>query len=394
MDMQSRNNTPIGFFILLSIAVHGLALSLPDCLRTFEFTRPVIITPVELVEVNTAKRETINGAEKLKSDYAKGVLKQYAVLKTKTAVSKKEARPVNEIPATTPPAKPLQQLPDVIKETPRRDNRIKAVSVNETTQNDLIGSGRSLPTSMEALQPKPQWEADEIIASKHEKLTFRILMFGLSVGSAVLEAVNDSHEVKISSTVSSNTVISAIYPVSDYAETRLMGGRFIISRVKQREGDLTSDTGFTLDLPGKTVHWVDRLRNSFDSQKLPREDLLDILAGFYYLRNKRLEVGVPVILQLYDSDQYAETTVEILRREHVSLPGFGEVEALVVHPMIRTDSIFRRASDILVWLTDDEFKVPVRFETTIPLGKVTAELISAESDSPISPPHRQSLSRR
>jgi hypothetical protein len=35
---------------------------------------------------------------------------------------------------------------------------------------------------------------------------------------------------------------------------------------------------------------------------------------------------------------------------------------------------------VLVWLTDDDYKEPVRLETTIDLGKVTAELVSAEAE--------------
>jgi len=34
----------------------------------------------------------------------------------------------------------------------------------------------------------------------------------------------------------------------------------------------------------------------------------------------------------------------------------------------------------MLWLTDDQFRVPVRLETSISLGKVTAELIAAESE--------------
>jgi hypothetical protein len=43
-----------------------------------------------------------------------------------------------------------------------------------------------------------------------------------------------------------------------------------------------------------------------------------------------------------------------------------------------TIGIFRRASDILIWVTDDENHVPVRVETSITLGKITAELTNSE----------------
>lgn len=378
MYMQNRKQTPIALFILLSISAHGFVLFLPDAPGSFEFASPRNFTQVDLVEMNGANESRFFGEVRRKPENTKDARRHSAVLEIKSTLSAQEKRQGDDNLAADHPEIPLHKEPGKAKECAGRDEGIEEVSLNGVKVSDPVASGNSMQSGPGETKPSQKWDADEIFSPKREKLTFRILMFGMPVGSAVLEAVHDGNGVRISSTVNSNSVISTLYPVSDYAETRLIAGRYIISRVRQREGSFTSDTGFTLDLPGKTVHWVDRQRNLFDSQKLPREDLLDILSGFYYLRNQRLEVGVPVKLHLYDSDTYAETTVEVLRREHVSIPGFRDVEAIVVHPLIKTDSIFRRAGDILVWLTDDEFKVPVRFETSIPLGRVTAELISSE----------------
>lgn len=52
----------------------------------------------------------------------------------------------------------------------------------------------------------------------------------------------------------------------------------------------------------------------------------------------------------------------------------------MLHPLFKTAGFFRRTGDIMIWLTDDKFRVPVRIETFITLGKVTAELISADSE--------------
>jgi hypothetical protein len=51
-----------------------------------------------------------------------------------------------------------------------------------------------------------------------------------------------------------------------------------------------------------------------------------------------------------------------------------------VHPILKTEGFFGRSGEVLVWLTDDEKKVPVKMEAEIPLGKVTAELVSAETE--------------
>jgi len=107
---------------------------------------------------------------------------------------------------------------------------------------------------------------------------------------------------------------------------------------------------------------------------------MDAVSGFYFLRNRNLEVGNSVELHLFDSNQYSPTTIEVLRRERIGLPGGNKVDALVLHPLFKTAGFFRRTGDIMIWLTDDQFRVPVRLETYISLGKVTAELIAAESE--------------
>lgn len=226
----------------------------------------------------------------------------------------------------------------------------------------------------------PLREAHEFLATAREKLTYRISLLGLPIGEAVIEASREQAGFHITTRIRSNSVISAIYPVDNLVETRLINGNYLVTKIRQREGGVVSDRGFTLNLRGKSAFWADLTRNLYANDPLPREDVLDLLSGFYYLRTNRLEIGKPVELHLYDSNEYAPTTVEVLRRERVTLPGSRKVDALVVHPLLKTEGFFRRSGDVLVWLTDDEYKVPVKMETTIALGRVTAELVSAESE--------------
>jgi hypothetical protein len=124
------------------------------------------------------------------------------------------------------------------------------------------------------------------------------------------------------------------------------------------------------------------LRFEKPSPKLPftSGDVMDLLSGFYFLRSLDLEVGKEVLLHLFDSNEYSSTNVEVLRRERIELPGSREVDTLALHPLFKTAGFIRRTGDIMIWLTDDRFRVPVRMESFIAMGKVTAELISAESE--------------
>ena len=233
--------------------------------------------------------------------------------------------------------------------------------------------------------PPPLRTAGEFTTTKREQLNYQISLLGMPIGKAVLEAKNEKGEVRITLKVKSAPAISSIYPVDDTIETRHIAGNFIITKIKQQEGSFRSDRGFTIFLRDKSVFWIDLLRNRSIKESIPNDQVLDLLSAFYYLRNRPLEVGETELLDVYDSDRYSPVPVEILRRERVGLPGFRQAETIVVKPNLKTDGIFKRTGELTIWLTDDDKKVPVRLETTIPLGKITVELVSAEAE-PVDPP--------
>lgn len=225
----------------------------------------------------------------------------------------------------------------------------------------------------------PRLPPDKFLATPYEKLTYLISLYGIPVGTAELEAKNVHYEVWLTLRVRSNTAISSLYPVDDLVETRHISGQFIMTKIRQKEGSFASDEGFTINLRKKRVSWFDNLGGRSQTVTVPTDEVFDTLSGIYFLRNRQLQVGKTETLHIFDSESYAEVPVEILRRETVRLPNFTSVDTLVVKPLQKSAGIFRRTGDILIWMTDDAFKVPAKIVTTITLGKITAELISAET---------------
>jgi len=217
------------------------------------------------------------------------------------------------------------------------------------------------------------------MSSKSEKLSYLISLLGVTVGSVELEAKNENGEIWITLRSRTNTALSSIYPVDDFMETRHIGGNFIITKIRQQEGTFSSDIGFTIFLRDKRVFWIDRIRNRISNETIPNSEVLDTLSSFYYLRNRPLQIGKTEMLHIYDGDIYAPVPVEILRREEVLLRNFKTVDCLLLRHVKQKEGIFKKTGDMLIWVTNDGDKVPVKFETTSPFGKVTVELVSAET---------------
>ena len=68
--------------------------------------------------------------------------------------------------------------------------------------------------------------------------------------------------------------------------------------------------------------------------------------------------------------------LKVLKKEKVKVPA-GEFETLKVEPVMREEGIFKAKGRIWVWLTDDQYKMPVMMKTEVFfLGSVTALLKS------------------
>lgn len=262
-------------------------------------------------------------------------------------------------------------LPAVVAE---RDTPVMAGGkVVDAAQPVASGSETALPRAF------PSTGSSTIFASNYEKLSYTISMFGATVGNAELEAKNENGAIFLSLRVRSNDAISAIYPVDDLVETRHIDGRFIMTKIRQQEGAFRNEAMFTINPGRKRVTWTDPASGSGHQANVPSADVVDTLSGIYCLRSRVLHPGQTETLHIFDSETYADVPVDIIRREELLLPNLSKVATLVIRPLQSTAGIFRRTGDIHIWLTDDDHKVPVKIVTTVALGKVTAELVAAES---------------
>lgn len=357
--------------ICLSVMAHFLLLFQLEKLGSYNFATPVNLLQSVIVDLESPRNE----AKPARNTVDKAPVEEAA-----------EGQSDKDDSASPTPAVGVSVDSQLQKEVPAykvsQDQHIPADKPAPPPLSNAI-SDETLPMaihktlSAHSIVP-PLRTSGEFLSSDSEKIHYRVSLLGVPVGGAELEAKKENDQVRISLRVSSNPVIASIYPVDDLIETRHIGGNFIISTIRQQEGNFKSNRGFTIFLRDKNVFWIDRLTNRSVREPIPNSDVVDLLSGFYYLRNRPLMVGSTETLQIYDSDRYTELPVDILRREKIILPGLRQVDTLVIQPKLTTEGIFRRTGEVLIWVTDDKFRVPVKFVTSIALGQVTAELVSSD----------------
>lgn len=365
--LKKRPSLPM--FIIASLAFHLIFGMFRTGIGPLHFGGPVAMERIEYVNLKELTTGQPPPAPAAKDATASAGSETDAPEDSEAQPPPTPAAPAPVTPAAGPaPVSPVPVAPAPAAAGPPRRPEVRA------------DAGHPKPAAVKDPVVKPLRAAGEFLGVQREKLSYRISMLGVTVGNAVLEAANKNGELNIAVRIASSGMFSGLYPVDDLVETRMIKGVYLLTRVKQHEGSYRGDSGFTLMLRERKAFWVDRVLGRYNYVPLPGDNVMDVITGFYYLRNQELEIGKNVDLDLFDSNEYARTAVEVLRRERVRLGDGREVETLVVHPLLKTAGFFRRTGDITIWLTDDHNRVPVRMETSISFGSVTAELIAAETE--------------
>jgi hypothetical protein len=259
-----------------------------------------------------------------------------------------------------------------------------------------------------------------------EKLVYDLTWTGIKAGTASLELISDEDKIKIISTACSAKLISVFYKVDDRVESTLIkneknppksppspfwkrdnptesshppfwkrknppippllkGGEGGLSgeslfvgkplnyRLRIREGKHSKDKEVIFDPDNSRATYIDHLKNVKKEFDVP-EFSFDPLSGFYYLRTLRLEVGKPVYVTIFDSKKVWNVEVQVLRREKITLP-IGVFNTIVIKPLMKSEGIFYREGDIIIWLTDDMKRIPVMVQTKVKIGHITATLV-------------------
>ncbi|MFA3782166.1 DUF3108 domain-containing protein [Melioribacteraceae bacterium 4301-Me] len=106
----------------------------------------------------------------------------------------------------------------------------------------------------------------------------------------------------------------------------------------------------------------------------------DILSAFYLARTfdySEMKSGDKFNLQNFYKDKVYPLDVVFRGRERVSVAA-GEFDCIIVEPLVVAGGLFKSEGSILIWLTDDQLKIPVKVKTKIIIGSIDAELTNYE----------------
>jgi hypothetical protein len=212
---------------------------------------------------------------------------------------------------------------------------------------------------------------------KPERLVYSLSWTGIPVGTATQEMSEEAGFRRIVSTARSNDWLSTFFPVDDRTESILkMEGPYpgepSYFRMLFREGSRTRDREITFKRSAGIAQYHDR-RSGARVDVPISPDTQDIYSSFYYVRNQPLMPGKSIYISVLDSKKLHRIEVRVLKRERVKVPA-GLFDTIKIEPMVKPEGVFEGKRGAYIWLTDDDRRLPVKAETKVTVGSVTAVL--------------------
>ena len=210
-----------------------------------------------------------------------------------------------------------------------------------------------------------------------ERFEYTMFWGGINVGTSSLEVRASEHGsgYLIHTDAYSNDWLSKIYTVEDHALSFFadledpLPDRYIL---ETREGRSRKHRDIVFLPCDRSALYMDHIKGTQQELPVP-ERAYDPLSAFYKVRWMPLVVGTSLQVPLFESKKFWTLEVKVLRKESVTVPA-GIFNTVVISPMMQSEGIFSRKGDMLIWLTDDERRRPVKLKSKVTVGTVDAEL--------------------
>jgi hypothetical protein len=219
---------------------------------------------------------------------------------------------------------------------------------------------------------------DHIPFGHGEELLYSISWYSIVGGTAELKVEEREYEgapvYRIRSLAKSSTIVSLFFPVEDRIESLMDRDTLTALRldVKQRQGKRRRARVTEFD---QVNHTATVLKNGKTKVFDIPPGAQDSLSCLYYFRSlPPIQVGETVTIDVHESNKNWRLAIVALDKERIRT-GAGEFDTIRTKAKVEFEGVFLERGDVYVWFTDDERRLPVRMDSKIKVGQISAKLI-------------------
>lgn len=219
-----------------------------------------------------------------------------------------------------------------------------------------------------------------------EKLTFEINYGFVTAGEAIMEVapqlatMNGRKCYDITFKVNSTSSFDLVYKVRDYYKTYVDTEGLFPWRFEQhiREGSYKRDFEAVFDQQNKKAktYTGETDPKKFEGEFDIPQYVQDVMSAFYYSRTvdySAMKEGDHFTLENFYKDKTFQLKTKYLGKETIEVPA-GEFRCIKLEPLVVEGGLFRSEGSIVLWLTDDQLRMPVKVKTQVLIGSIDADL--------------------
>lgn len=237
----------------------------------------------------------------------------------------------------------------------------------------LVASPKHSLLETEDIHPSPI-RVGEVLTYK---LKIHNLPAGIQITKVAKDTVHNGHRVHhFTSESKTSSIFTKLYHFRDKQQSYVTTNQFypvhFTKNLEDNKYRANVEVNFDFE-QGKAQYSKIDFKQGKPKSKKQRTKAIKMPTGtqnelsmVYFVRSKKLKVGQTYTFPVLVKDKVQEITLTCYRREMMKINGLGgQVETLAL----------RTSHGYLIWLTNDERRIPVRVEAKIPsIGKLIGTL--------------------
>jgi hypothetical protein len=238
----------------------------------------------------------------------------------------------------------------------------------------LPGPAQLVAAAKEMTPPEEQLLASAYPAG--EVLHYDVTWLGLTAGrlTMAVKQLDDRGELlALEITARTAGLLGKIYPVRDTFRVVVRGPARLPShyRIDQHQGERRNIR--------TTIYNQERRLIVYQRNQDPVERFTvagpvhNEFSAFYAMRIMPLALGKSVVIPTFADRERHDVEVMVEKIESIDSI-LGRRESLQVRPQLTFVGLYEKAGDPQIWLTDDQYRVPLRVRSRIAIGSLTATL--------------------
>jgi len=207
-----------------------------------------------------------------------------------------------------------------------------------------------------------------------ESLKFSVQYGPIHAGSAYLEVPSQENvgghaTMLLQARAESNSFFSTFYKVRNKIQSYWdPDGRFSRRYTEnRREGGYHAQEQIDFDYDKREAHYKDGR-----TYPIP-PGVQDALSSFYYARTQALPLGGSIVFDYHASRKSLPLEVKVLGRERIDTPA-GKFDCVAIEPILKAGGIFKKKGRLVIWITEDERRMPVLMKSKVTVGSISVVL--------------------